>query len=84
MLRYWDNLQKCYVTYRSFFLSETSPSVLSFPDPLASNRAEVVVSEEWQIVVDVSKDIEYTDENRFAASASFVSVHSFESSASLH
>ena len=65
MLRYWDNLQKCYVTYRSFFLSETSPSVLSFPDPVTSNPAEVMVAEEWQIVVDVTRDIEYPDENRF-------------------
>ena len=65
VLRYWDNIQKCYITYRSFFLLETSPSSLSFPDPVTSNPAEIMVAEEWQIVVDVAPDIEYPDENRF-------------------
>ena len=65
MLSYWDTLQKCYIVYKEFYISETSSCKISLPDPLSSDPATVIVAEEWQMIVDASVDIEFSEDQRY-------------------
>lgn len=59
MIRYWDEVEHIYVTYRNFFLSQTDPSTLLFPDPTAKYFGnDIIAAEEWQVVVDVAIESE--------------------------
>ena len=64
VLRYWDPAQKCYISYKDFHLSENNSSSIPFPDPSTADPSEVIVAAEWQMVVDVTVDIEYPDDGR--------------------
>ena len=64
VLRYWDNAQKCYISYKDFFISESSPTAISLPDPCIADPSEIIVASEWQIVVDVIGNIDYPEEFR--------------------
>lgn len=65
VLRYWDPTQKCYISYKDFHLSENSPTSILLPDPATADPSEVIVAAEWQMVVDVTVDIEYPDDGRW-------------------
>lgn len=65
VLRYWDPTQKCFITYKEFTLSENNATHIPLPDPSKAHPAEVIVAAEWQMVVDVTVDIEYPDDRRF-------------------
>lgn len=64
VLRYWDPTQKCYITYKDFNLSENNATSISLPDPCTAHPSEVIVAAEWQMVVDVTVDIDYPDDGR--------------------
>ena len=64
VLRYWDNAQKCYISYKDFFISESSPTAIRLPDPCIADPSEIIVASEWQIVVDVIGNIDYPEEFR--------------------
>lgn len=65
MLSYWDTLQKCYIVYKEFYISETSSCKISLPDPLRSDPATVIVAEEWQMIVDASVEIDFSEDQRY-------------------
>lgn len=68
VLRYWDPTQKCYITYKDFNLSENNATSISLPDPCTAHPSEVIVAAEWQMVVDVTVDIDYPDDGRSVTS----------------
>ena len=68
VLRYWDPTQKCYITYKDFNLSENNATSISLPDPCTAHPCEVIVAAEWQMVVDVTVDIDYPDDGRSVVS----------------
>ena len=74
MLRYWDPTQKCYISYKDFQLSENNTTSIALPDPVTADPSEVIVAAEWQIVVDVTVDIEYPDDGRLVAVGNFLAV----------
>lgn len=64
VLRYWDPTQKSFISYKDFHLSENTASSIPLPDPSSADPSEVIVAAEWQMVVDVTVDIEYPDDGR--------------------
>lgn len=68
VLRYWDPTQKCYITYKDFNLSENNATSIALPDPSTAHPSEVIVAAEWQMVVDVTVDIDYPDDGRLVPS----------------
>ncbi len=68
VLRYWDPTQKCYITYKDFNLSENNATSIPLPDPSIAHPSEVIVAAEWQMVVDVTVDIDYPDDGRLVTS----------------
>jgi len=64
VLRYWDPTQKSFISYKDFHLSENTTSSIPLPDPSSADPSEVIVAAEWQMVVDVTVDIEYPDDGR--------------------
>ncbi|XP_068695500.1 intermembrane lipid transfer protein VPS13B-like isoform X2 [Montipora foliosa] len=87
VLRYWDPAQKCYISYKDFHLSENNSSSIPFPDPSTADPSEVIVAAEWQMVVDVTVDIEYPDDGSFDGDSTVYSYaspyHSLLAAASL-
>ncbi|XP_036393864.1 vacuolar protein sorting-associated protein 13B-like isoform X1 [Megalops cyprinoides] len=56
-LEYWDELQRAFVPYREFSLSESSACELQLPSVgLASEQKELVASDLWRIVLNSSAD----------------------------
>ena len=74
VLRYWDPTQKCYISYKDFQLSENNTTSIALPDPVTADPSEVIVAAEWQIVVDVTVDIEYPDDGRLVAVGNFLAA----------
>ena len=72
ILRYWDPTQKSFISYKDFHLSENTASSIPLPDPTSADPSEVIVAAEWQMVVDVTVDIDYPDDGRLVfANTSF-------------
>lgn len=56
-LEYWDELQRSFVPYREFSLSESSACQLQLPSvSLTNEQKELVASDLWRIVLNNTAD----------------------------
>lgn len=57
-LEYWDELQKSFVTFREFSLSESKVCELPIPDihPVTDQK-ELVASDLWRIVLNSNQNV---------------------------
>ena len=60
-LEYWDEIQRVFVPYRDFSLSESSACELQLPSlslglGLANQQKELVASDLWRVVVNSTAD----------------------------